>query len=903
MNYSLRISLYSFFVFSILSTIATAQVALPPHDNPAERAAYERARLVNPATGTLPANIRTRELAFSTQLPTREQTALHKQSPSSIHVEPWSHRGPSNIGGRTRAFAIDVENEANLIAGGVSGGMWRSIDGGQSWVRTTALNQLANVTCVIQDTRPGKTATWYYGTGEYHGNSAKESGDGIFKSTDNGLTWQPLTSTISGTPHKFDSFDYVWRLATDPLRADVVYAAVCGGIYRSENGGETWTLVLGTDQGTDVRPISTDIVVTSQGVAYATLSAWSMTREPSAVKGIYRSTDGINWTDITPAIFPNGYARVIPAVAPSNEDIVYFLSNRTVSINETGTDLLKYTYLSGDGAGSGGQWDNRSAAIPQPTDFVHGFNSQYSYCMTIKVSPANPDIVSIAGTNIFISTDGFTSSENVHWIGGYNPDYDFSFEDWINQLYPNHHPDVHDIVFLPSNPTVLFTADDGGIHRTDNCFAPVVSWESLNNGYLTTQFYTLAINQAEAGNKTVIGGMQDNNTYGSPHPNSPWRWLAGGDGSYCAIPADNSAYLVSAQYGYLCRTVVDNSFAIDSMEQIKFASTNEGFLFVAPFLLDPNNTDVLYMATTGRVWRNDKIFQTSYKSAWQATTSARTTSPIASVAVSTNPANRLYYGTDRGELFRVDNAQTPLQTATNISGILPPGTISCIAIDPKNADNVIAVLSNYEIPSLFFSNNGGMSWIDISGNLEENPDGSGAGPSCRWAEIIHTTSGPLYLVGTSIGLYSTTAVEGKNTTWVQEGSTSIGNVLVSMIRARQSDGFVAVATHGNGIFTSSVSVATSVGELAIPETLYLEQNYPNPCSRKTTLRFAVPHAMDIRIALYDALGNVVSTPVAGHTAAGYHSSTLETEGLANGRYYLHLQAGGSTQTRIVTVQH
>lgn len=895
MNYLLCMFFYSFLVAGALPTIAVAQATPPPRDNPAERAAYEHARLANPANGTIPANIRARELAFSTQLPTREQLALYKQSPASIQVEPWNHRGPSNVGGRTRAFAIDANNEQNLLAGGVSGGMWRSIDAGQSWVRTTALDQLANVTCVAQDTRSGKTATWYYGTGEYLGNSAGISGDGIFKSTDNGLTWQHLASTVSGTPQQISAFDYVWRLATDPsqTKKDVVYAAASGGIYRSEDGGETWALVLGVSVSDSRAALATDIVVTSQGIAYATLSTTSIGGSISTVNGIYRSTDGINWTRINTVTA----SRIILSVAPSNENIVYFLANGSSAT------LLKYTYVSGNGAGSGGQWDNRSAAVPEPTDFVHGFNTQGSYSMAIKVSPDNPDIVSIAGTNIFISTDGFASDANVHWIGGYNPDYDFSFEDWPNQLYPNHHPDIHDIVFLPSNPKVLFTADDNGIHKTLDVSAPKVSWQPLNNGYTTSQFYTLAINQTESGNKTVIGGLQDNSTYGSPNPNNAWQWLSGGDGSYCAVRADNSAYLVSAQFGYLCRTVVDNTFALDSIEQLKFASTNESFLFVAPFLLDPNNNDVLYMATTGRVWHNNKIFQSDYQSAWQPTTSARASFPITSIAVSTNPANRLYYGTYRGEFFRLDNANLSFQTATKTSGILPPGTISCIAIDPQNADNVIAVLSNYGIPSLFLSNDGGTSWTDISGNLEEKPDGSGAGPSCRWVEIVHTTNGPLYLVGTSVGLYSTTVLDGGNTTWVQEGSTSIGNAIVTMIRARQSDGFVAVATHGYGVFTSSVLVATSVGETSTPEALYLEQNYPNPCSRKTTLRFAVPKAAQVSLALYNALGDVVYTAVDGFTPAGYHNIVVDTETLASGCYYLHLQMGGSTQTRIITVQH
>src|SRR5205085_2277462 len=105
----------------------------------------------------------------------------------------WQWRGPYNIGGRTLALAADIAGEDTLLAGGVSGGLWRSTNGGTSWTRTTTLSQLPSVSSIVQDVRPGKTNNWYYGTGELVGASpsaggAYYDGDGIFKSTDNGHT-------------------------------------------------------------------------------------------------------------------------------------------------------------------------------------------------------------------------------------------------------------------------------------------------------------------------------------------------------------------------------------------------------------------------------------------------------------------------------------------------------------------------------------------------------------------------------------------------------------------------------------------------------------------------------------------------------------------------------------------
>jgi photosystem II stability/assembly factor-like uncharacterized protein len=892
----------------LLPAFAVAQKSSvpPPRDIPGERVRYETSLTRNPATGKVPDNIRSRELTFSTTIPTRETQALRKGTPEKIQLLPWTPRGPSNVGGRTRAFAIDATNENNLIAGGVSGGMWRSIDGGQSWVRTTRLDQHITATCIVQDPRPGKTATWYYGTGEYRGNSANIQGDGIFKSTDNGMTWEPLASTVSGTPQTRDAFDVVWRVVVDPSRTDrdVVYAAVIGGVYRSEDGGTTWQQVLGPTS--DNRQAAyTDLVITEQGVLYATLSGYPLSGNTAQVSGIYRSADGINWTNITPTGLTGRYSRVVAAVAPSDNKQVYFLADMSSTGGSIPTALYHYTYVSGDGSGSGGVWSNRTASVPVPEDFLVGFNSQGSYNMAVRVSPTDPDLVCIAGTNIYISTDGFVNPEQVNWIGGYNPNYNYSFEGWKDMMYPEHHSDIHDLAFLPSNPRVLFSAGDGGLHKTTNCLAPVVSWIPLNNGYLTTQFYTLAINHGVSGDQTIIGGLQDNHTYGSATPGTPWKWLAGGDGSYCAIPTDKSTYYVSAQQGYLCRADADADMNLTDSQYMSFGTSDEFFSFIAPFLLDPNSNDRLYMTTTRRVWRNDRISRNDYASAWRPVVAMGLTSDyVASIALSTQPANRLYYGTGMGRLFRVENALQSAGTSTEITGQnFPQGTLLCIAIDPTNADRVLAVFSNYEIRSLFYTDNGGTSWTDVSGNLEEFPDGSGAGPSCRWADIVYTPSGPLFLVGTSTGMYSTTALQGETTQWLQEGATSIGHSVVNMIRTRQSDGYIAVATHGSGVFTSNAIATTSVDNPRTPEAAYLEQNFPNPASSKTTVSFAVPGDMNVTLTLLDALGNVQQKPVDTRMTAGYHSVVIDTEKLASGQYYLHLQVGNYAQTRLMTVVH
>jgi hypothetical protein len=328
-------------------------------DDPNGRMEYDFMRFRNPATNAIPAHILANELAFAATLP--------KYGDYARSSTGWQQRGPGNVGGRTRALALDVTNENIILAGQVTGGMWRSTDGGAHFNPTTKPQDMHSVSCIAQDKRPGKTNIWYYGTGEEYaivnaaGFSSGYSGDGIFKSTDGGLNWSKLSSTSSNTPTTLlakRDFDFVWRIVVDPTNTaqDVVYAAVVNGIWRSTDGGNSWTAVLGLDTTQSGISTYTDIAITSTGVLYAAISS----ETPS--KGIYRSTDGINWVRITP-LLPGGYERINICIAPSDESQVYFLV-RTPSFGTNGHNLWHYQYVSGDGSGAGGVWSNRTTFIP-----------------------------------------------------------------------------------------------------------------------------------------------------------------------------------------------------------------------------------------------------------------------------------------------------------------------------------------------------------------------------------------------------------------------------------------------------------------------------------------------------------------------------------------------------------
>lgn len=878
----------------------------------AGRVQYEMMMLADPATGKIPEHIREKELAFASLLPKEIDGAAYKTS-----VASWQSRGPWNVGGRTRAFAIDVTNENNLLAGSTSGGMWRSTDGGVSWSTTTPVNSYQSVSAVVQDTRSGKTNTWYYATGEGYGASASGSGayylgNGIYKSTDGGITWNVLPSTTSANLTSFDVWaDIVWNIATDPsdLTNDVVIAAAYGGIYRSADGGTTWTLVRGSTQSPSY---FTDIAITSTGVVYVTLSS------DGSARGIFRSTDGINYTNITPANFPSTYNRIKIGVSPSDENQVYFLGETPGAgypdTNYLGSvewnSLWKYKYLSGDGTGTGGIWQDFSNNLPHTGGQFDKYSSQTSYDIVVKVKPNDTNTVFIGGTNLYRSTSGFSDDTHTTFIGGYVEGATLP----VVLPYLNHHPDQHELVFLPSDPNKMISTNDGGIFKTNDNTANTVVWNSLNNGYMTTMFYTCAIDHAST-NDIIIGGAQDNGSWftNSANLNTPWVTPRGGDGSYCAIADNQAAYYFSIQSGRMMRAKLNASGGIDSfarIDPIGVATTN--YLFINPFIIDPNNNNIMYMAGGNFLWRNNNLAGIPYASNWDSISTnwvklpdsvGTSTIQISAIAAAKTPANRIYYGTSAKKVYRLDNANSsnPIRTEITSTALpypFPTGYVSSIAVDPTNGDHVMVTFSNYGIYSIYYSADAGATWQKIAGNLEASSSGGGNGPSVRWGSIIPVNGGTVYMVGTSVGLFATTSLNGLNTVWTQQSANGIGSAVVDMIDFRATDGTTVVATHSHGIFSTKI---TDIGDILdvkdIQNNASIQvQAYPNPFYTQTNIRFTLTKNETVSIILYDELGRVVRQIANGNMTVGEKTFTISATGLRSGIYYCTVKTNHSSNT-------
>jgi photosystem II stability/assembly factor-like uncharacterized protein len=882
----------------------------------AMQASHQFMQLRNPQIGNIPPGIRARELAYVATLPALSDGA----------GQPWSWRGPNNIGGRMLCIAIDVDDENHLLAGSASGGMWETSGPGQIWRKTTSPDAEQSATCLAQDKRPGKHHTWYYGTGEMLSTTDRNIstnartigiGNGIFKSTDNGASWQPLASTQGGSPAALQEiFQGVWRIVTDPVRADkdIVYAACYGAIMRSEDGGMNWEVVLGDLVN---KSFATDLAITSDGVIYAALSSFCFSVQPPGKAGIWRSVNGIDWVQVTPAGFPQDNRVTRLALAPSNENVLYvFTESQSSEINPFGgysnsvNTFWKMTWNPATGSAS---WENRTNGIPgagngNTSSFPFSFVVYGGYCFAMGVKPDDENVVFLGGMNLHRSDNGFADSLATTYIGGYPYDMDS-----LHQL----HPDQHGITFLPSDPAKMFTANDGGIYRIDNCMADSsqATWQRMNKKLTTTQFYSVAIDHGSQGEDWILGGLQDNNWYYTVTDNPGEFWFNIDicyDGFAACVAPGWEYCVISAYSGNIWTSRFDNAMhAVDIFPQLpdtllKYIDPIMGFNSLFPFYqnfaLDPIHYQTFYLPTITSIWRKDNMKAAAYdtgmrNAGWShlSNVDVGSASEISYIAVSTLPANRLYYGTNLGKVYRMDNANTGNPIPVNITGTDFPvnAFVAFIDIDPDNADRVMVTFSNYGVQSLFHTSDGGTTWATVGGNLEEFPDGSGNGPSIRCTKKLMFQGKKIVFAGTSSGLFSTRELKGDSTVWVKEGATTIGNVIVDDIDARQTDGFIAIGTHGNGVYSAYFDPSASIDELPGSDAFRVGNIFPNPVQDIARVEITSTKSVQLKIALYSNAGMLVKTYPDKAIYGGNQLLSLPLGELPAGVYYLKLNDGKS----------
>jgi uncharacterized protein (TIGR03437 family) len=716
----------------------------------------------------------------------------------------WTPLGPNNIGGRTRALLIHPTNPEIMYAASVSGGVWKTTNGGQLWSPLADLITNIAVNSLVMD--PKNPSVIYAGTGEGYFNIGFVRGAGIFRTTDGGATWTQVASTAT------EDFYFTNDIVISPTNSQRLYAATRTGVWRSVDGGATWARTLNPKNSRNETVLGgcLDLAIRTDKTTDYVFAACGTILDQGTV---YRNTDAAGSGQWTPVLSEYGMGRASLSIAPSDQSIVY-----AAAASITQGDYLDglHAVFRSTGSGDAGTWTGQvrngdpiklnTVLFSNPLvaflrecnqDTSNFFANQGWYDNAIAVDPTNPNIVFVGGIDLFRSDDGGVNwGMASHW--------------WAEKSAPQYaHADQHSIVFHPryngtTNQTI-FVANDGGVFRSDNARDTVaigataacnpvnsaVRWTALNNGYGVTQFYHGLPYPDGAG---YFGGTQDNGTLRGTDAEggNSWREILGGDGGYVAINESNPKIQYASTPGRRIRKSLDGgvtfNLAIDGI-------SDEYAIFINPFVMDPSDPQRLWTGG-GWLWRtNDGAVSWERASALTAGQGL-----VSAIAVAPTDADRVLVGMTAGEILRTDIGLTSLGGTAFPYRTPRSGYVSWVAFDPTNANIAYATYSTFGGSHVFRSTDGGANWTAI--------DGTGANklPDIPVHCIVVDPGNPARLyIGTDLGVFVSTDSGGN---WAVE-NTGFANVVTESLSINVVNGATNLYafTHGRGAWR--VSTGTS----------------------------------------------------------------------------------------------
>ncbi len=679
--------------------------------------------------------------------------------------------GPALMSGRITDLEAHPTDSRIFYVGTAGGGVWKTNDGGAT-LSSIFDDYPQSIGCVAVD--PSNPETVWVGTGEVWTRNSTSAGKGLYRTVDGGNAW----TKIEG----FDNADRISSIEINPKNSDEIYVGVLGalwgdsedrGVYKSTDGGKTWSKIFYIDQGTGAADLVMD--PNNPATLYASMwqfrrTAWSFNSggEKSA---LYKSTDsGKTWNKIHNG-FPSGkLGRIAFAVAPSNSNILY----ATV---ESEKDANKGLYRSDDAGKSWKHLSNDFELVVRPF-----------YFSRIVVDPKDPDVVVKGGLRGSISRDGGKTFRNLG----------------------NMHADIHDILFDIKDSDRLYAGTDGGVYRSWNGGTTMEMIENLP----VSQFYHVDVDEATPFN--VYGGLQDNGSWYGPS-SSPggveardWNRIGYGDG-FRVLKHPTKDIIYSEMQG------AENVWRYDikknqqkTVQPLKVEGDPKlRFNWNAPISTSNHKPDRLYIGSQfvhmsddmGDTWKkispdlttNDKNKQQQAQSGGLSAdnSGAENHTTIFTIAESPLDENILWVGTDDGNVQVTTNGGKKwTNTVKNIKGL--PANTWVYHIEPSNFSKATAYAvfdghtKNDMNTYVYKTTDYGKTWTSLV-----TPEIEGFARSFQ--EDFENPN--LLFLGTELGLYI--SIDGGKS-W-KKFTQNFPATAVHYLTQNKASGSLVAGTHGRGI--------------------------------------------------------------------------------------------------------
>jgi photosystem II stability/assembly factor-like uncharacterized protein len=728
--------------------------------------------------------------------------------PAALDPKPlrWRSIGPANMGGRIADFAVNEKEPFTIFAAVGTGGVLRTTNNGTTWDGVFDKEKTASTGSVAIS--PSNPKIVWVGSGEGNSRNSSSWGNGVYKSTDGGDSW-----TNMGLPESHD----IPKISLDPKDENVAYVAVLGhlwgankerGVYKTSDGGKTWSQVFAIDDNTGAIDVIVDPATPS--TVYAAM--WARRRYPwgftngGATSGVYKSIDaGKTWKKLTDGL-PAETGRIGLDIYRKNPKVLYAVIESDLG-GTGGLESLRSrsggVFRSDD---SGAHWKRVSDLTPR------GF-----YFGKVRVDPTNDQRVYILGFGVAVSDDGGKT--------------------FLNIGARDIHGDCHAMWIDPSNSNRVLLGTDGGIYFS---YDKTKTWDFINNVALG-EFYNVSYGMDQP--YTICGGLQDNGTWCGPSQtrqstasdeedkkkavgiwNADWKFVNGGDGFWSAVdPTNANVVYAEWQGGNMSRIDLTSGKRRDLKPRPKEGTPGFRFNWNAPFVISHFDPKTLYLGgnvlfrltNRGDNWEaiSPDLSQRDINKILTAGSNAENYGTIVALSESPKDRNTIWVGTDDGNVqVTRDGGKSWTNVVDNIAGIPRGLWVSRVQASNHDANRAYVAIDGHRSDDfhayLLTTDDSGKSWRSIAGDLKDPVKGFREDP----------VNPELLFAGTELGIFMSLD-RGAHWQQLKEG---LPTVAVDDIEIHPRDHDLIIATHGRSIYV-------------IDDISALEQSTPAKLSQKAAL--------------------------------------------------------------------